>query len=262
PDSALDCFPKMDMMTGFNAPLKPEGEERMHVRDEPDTFTNVMVDNVWKGQRCFIIGGGASLKDFDFSRLESELTIGVNRAYEKLPCTIMFATDAKLYKWITDETLGVEAKRKFEEFQGHKVWLDSQNNKFKGVHRLTRLGGDGLSFSLKNGLVSGGNSGYGALNLAVCLGANPIYLLGFDMKGIGGKQAHWHDGYPNAQPDSVYKKFKAYFDSAAPILKEKGIKVINLNPDSELKCFEFGDMEKLVEPLGKYVYHEGLDSKK
>lgn len=212
---------------------------------EHNLFSSVVADNAWSGQRCFIIGGGESLKDFDFSKLKGELVIGVNRAYERLDCTIMFASDAKYYKWIHKGKLGAEAKRKFEEFKGRKVWLDSARYCYKGVHLLTGLNGHGLSFSMKAGLNYGGNSGYGALNLAVCLGANPIYLLGFDMKGKNGKQAHWHDGYPKAQPATVYRKFKAYFESATPILKEKGIKVINLNHKSALKCFEFGKFENI-----------------
>jgi len=279
PDSALDCFPKMKMSTGFNAPLKPKSEEGEHAKDKPfipaikTASPDAIMDNAWKGHRCFIIGGGASLSKFNFSTLRDELTIGVNRAYEQLDCTIMFATDGKLHKWITEGRLGAKAKERFEEFKGHKIWLDSANHAFKGIQHLRAIDGKGLSSSLQTGLKSGGNSGYGALNLAICLGANPIYLLGFDMKGIDGKQAHWHDGYPKAQPDKVYKKFKTCFESVAPLLKRKGIKVINLNPKSDLKCFEFGKFEDLVrdtvmksamreDSTGRYHYIEIYDSKK
>jgi len=227
-----------------------------------DLISNVMADNAWAGQRCFIIGGGASLKDFDFIKIENELVIGVNRAYERLASTIMFAIDSKYYKWIEKGELGADAKKKFDEFKGHKVWLDSAQYQYAGVKCLTGLNGPGLSSSMKVGLKHGGNSGYGALNLAVCLGANPIYLLGFDMKGIDGKQAHWHSGYPKTQPDKVYAKFKKYFESVALILKERGIKVINLNRDSALKCFEFGDFKDLEDSLIKYKYMERFDSTK
>lgn len=229
-----------------------------------DLFSNVLADGAWAGQRCFIIGGGESLRDFDFSKLKGELVIGVNRAYERVDCTIMFATDAQYHKWITKGEMGDEAKRRFEEFKGYKVWLDSQRYSYKGVHCLTGLNGEGLSFSMKAGLKHGGNSGYGALNLAVCLGGNPIYLLGFDMKGKGGKQSWWHDGYPKTQGESVYKKFKTYFESVAPILKEKGVRVVNLNPDSAMTCFEFGkfeDIEPIKRPIivGFYTKNTGYE---
>jgi len=92
---------------------------------EDRLFSDVFEDGAWKGQRCFIVGGGESLKDFDFSKLSGELVIGVNRAYEKVDCTIMFALDYKLYNWIVEGKLGQEAKEKFNNFKGHKVWVDS-----------------------------------------------------------------------------------------------------------------------------------------
>jgi len=225
-------------------------------------FSDIVADGAWRGQRCFIVGGGASLRGFEFSQLTGEAVIAVNRAYEVINAQIMFAIDAKLHKWITDGKLGAEAKKRFEEFGGHKVWLDSHRYSLKGVTKLMGLDGTGLSFSMKRGLKHGGNSGYAALNLAVCLGASPIYLLGFDMKGIGGKQAHWHDGYPKVQPDKVYAKFKTYFESAAPILRKRGIRVVNLNPDSALKCFEFGKLEDIENLAVTPDYIPKYDSKK
>lgn len=222
-----------------------------------DLFHNVVDDNAWKGRRCFIIGGGPSLKSFDFGRLSGELTIGVNRAYEEFDCDIMFATDLQYYKWIENGEMGVAAKKRFKNFRGHKVWLDSRRYPYMGVKRLTGLHGHGLSHSMKTGLCHGGNSGYGALNLAVCLGANPIYLLGFDMKGENTKQAWWHNGYPKTQSDKVYAMFIKHFEFAVPILKDRGIQVINLNPDSAMKCFEFGELENVL----MYDYEKIWDSK-
>ncbi|GAH74688.1 unnamed protein product, partial [marine sediment metagenome] len=221
---------------------------------EERLFSNTLEDDAWKGQRCFIIGGGPSLRDFDFSKLKGELVIGVNRVYEEIDCTITFSLDSRYYMWIVRGNLGVEAKRKFEDFKGYKVWLNSAS--FipypKDIYLLNSIGAEAFSWSLKDGLGGGSNSGYGAVNLAVCLGANPIYLLGFDMKGDGKKQAWWHDGYPAKQPDSVYRKYMERFNRIAPELKAKGIRVINLNPESALKCFEFArfkDIEPIKRPM-------------
>jgi hypothetical protein len=38
-------------------------------------------NNIHKGERCFIIANGPSLKFIDFSKLENEITIGMNRIY-------------------------------------------------------------------------------------------------------------------------------------------------------------------------------------
>ena len=37
--------------------------------------------NIHKGERCFIIANGPSLKSIDFSLLKNEITIGMNRIY-------------------------------------------------------------------------------------------------------------------------------------------------------------------------------------
>ena len=214
---------------------------------------DVMPDGTWKKQRCFIIGGGESLKGFDFSKLRNELVIGVNRAYEKVDCTINYAMDHNLYRWITGGELGQEAKKKFEDFKGIPIWLDSAGYNYpKGIFILNKLSHHKKSYAMKDGLKSGTNAGFGALSLAVCLGANPIYLLGFDMCGKEGKQAWWHDGYPEDQIDSVYKSFIYDFRSVESELREKGIQVINLNSESSLKCFEFGKFED-IKPIKRPV---------
>ena len=214
---------------------------------------DILPDQSWKGQRCVIIGGGESLKDFDFSKLKNELVIGVNRAYEVMPCTINYAMDNNLYHWITSGKLGQEAKKKFEDFKGIPVWLDSAGYDYpKGIFILNKSNSHKSTYAMKDGIKSGTNAGFGALNLAICLGANPIYLLGFDMEGKEGKQVWWHDGYPDNQIDRVYESFIIDFKTVVPELKEKDIRVVNLNPESKLKCFEFGEF-KDIKPIKRPI---------
>jgi len=222
---------------------------------------DILPNRAWKGQRCFIIGGGESLKGFDFSKLKNELVIGVNRAYELGNCTINYAMDNNLYHWITKGKLGQEAKRKFEDFKGIPVWVDSAGYDYpRGIFILNKLGKQRNNFKMKDGIQSGTNAGFGALNLAVCLGANPIYLLGFDMEGRDGKQVWWHDGYPDNQAEGVYDRFMPGFKEIVPRLKKMGIQVINLNPKSKLKCFdfrEFKDLKPIERPVIVSFYTKG-----
>jgi len=222
---------------------------------------DILPDKAWKDQRCFIIGGGESLKGFDFSKLKNELAIGVNRAYEVVDCTINYAMDNNLYRWITNGSLGQEAKKKFEDFKGIPVWLDSAGYDYpKGIFILNKLGLHKKTDSMKDGLRAGHSSGFGALSLAICLGANPIYLLGFDMKGKDGQQAWWHSGYPDNQVDKVYEGFLVDFKRIALSLEKRNIKVINLNPGSKLECFKFGkfsDIKPIRRPIIVSYYTKG-----
>jgi len=204
-------------------------------------------DNAWKGQRCFIIGGGPSLKKFNFQRLGHELTIGVNRAFEYIsPSIILWLDYQTFYLDLLAGEFGNDALKKFESTYSLKVALNISGYDYPPeVYSIPRAPGMILSQSLKDGLVDGDNTGYAALNLAVCLGANPIYLLGFDMKGKDGKQAWFHSGYKQVLGSSSYQKFMGHFKEAAPVLKERGIEVINLNKKSKMKCFPFGNIDKL-----------------
>lgn len=211
---------------------------------------DVLKDGEWKGFRCFIIGGGKSLESFDFSKLDGELTIGINRAYEKLNPTILLCSDERLYGWIKQGKFGSDSKDKFEKYRGLKVWVNNDDEiKDQDIYHVTRLSDAWISESIRHGLYLGDNTGFAALNLAICLKANPIYLLGFDMKGENGKQANWHNGYPEEQGSGVYPRFIKSFETIAPLIKTdlRNLQVINLNPESKLKCFDFGKIEDITD---------------
>lgn len=199
-------------------------------------------DGLWSGARAFIVGGGPSLKSFDFSRLDGELTIGINRAFEKFDPTIIFGMDSRFWTWLEEGRFGEAARDKFTNYRyGLKLWLNY--GKGLGLYpedflTLQSLGEQGWSESLESGIGDGNNSGYAALNLAYCLGANPIVLLGFDMKGDGqGKQVWFHDGYPKVQGENVYDRFRGNINRIAPNFRNSGRFVMNCCPDSGLTCF-------------------------
>lgn len=228
---------------GFSPPTRP-------------LLSNFLPDGAWKGRRCFIVGGGPSLRGFDFSQLKGELVIAVNRAFEKVDAAVMISQDERLWGWIETGELGEESKKRFDAFKGLKVWLNLHGFPFpEDICILESTKKREMCFSCQDGLPSASNSGLNALCLAVCLGASPIYLLGFDMKGEKGKAAWWHDGYIGDKwhDESIYKSAMIpNFELFAPAIKAERFRVINLNPDSALRCFEIGefkDIKKRERPL-------------
>jgi hypothetical protein len=139
---------------------------------------------------------------------------------------------------------------RFKNYRGVKVWLNAevpaQRNIFPGVLELLPCADSHCmskwSRSLSDGLWNGTNAGASALNLADILGASPIYLLGFDMLGSKGKTINWHDEYKEKQDSWVYSQFTVDFIRNIANIRSK---VINLNPQSGLKCFEFGRIEEV-----------------
>ena len=96
-------------------------------------------------------------------------------------------------------------------------------------------------------LVTGGNSGYQAIHLAVHFGVKRILLLGFDMK-YAGKQKHWFGSYPNKRLDSRanFPMWVLAFSRLSPILKARGVEVLNCTPGSALTCFPRANLKEVL----------------
>ena len=214
---------------------------------------NSLPTGSWKDQRCFIIGGGFSLKDFDFSQLQGEKVIAINKSFVDAPfADIQFSVDKRFYDWITkpmeNEKKMKEARDMWPYFKGHKVWLKVPGQIYqKGIEYVEKNPHhEGISMSLEEGIYASSNSGYAAINLAIALGANPIYLLGYDMKQGKRGESHYHGGYPAKQTDKQLEMFAKSFPKLAKDAEKAGVKIINLNRDSALRCFEFADIEEII----------------
>ena len=205
----------------------------------------------WAGRRCFIIGGGTSLKGFDFERLRGELVITVNRGFEYAPFSaINLCQDARVFGFYENKEFaeGEEAKKKFEAYKGYKTWLNVQAFPFpEDIYQIDIIHPSDFKYnSYAGGIPPYNNSGLNALCLAICLGANPIYLLGFDCYGVNDSTANFHSGYPSSNKEEIYKDFIKDFNKVAGEVKDI-TKIINLNPKSNIKAFEFGNIDDIKE---------------
>jgi hypothetical protein len=216
---------------------------------------DVLPDGSWAKHPAFIVGGGPSLVGFDFARLRGHRSIGVNVAFYKFDPTIIFSMDTRCLNWILKghyEPKFPGLLEKFRKSTAYKVWLmtyvASLPDEIFTVPTYRDYTAGLAAFPLRStdGIGHGNNSGYGAVNLAACLGANPIYLLGFDCSRTT-ERSHWHDGHPIPQNEKHLEGFIARFNHAAPTIAAAGIRVVNLNPSSALRCFEFGNVEEVLQ---------------
>lgn len=219
-------------------------------------------DKTWSGSRCFIIGGGPSLKGFDFSLLKNELTISVNRALEYIDPSIMFFMDKEtFYDPLLAGEFGDEARSKFVTSKALKMCLNIQGHQYGyQVHSIPLSKTPHMTTDLKDGLFDGGNSGYAAVNLALVMGATTVYLLGFDMKGKDKKQQWFHGGYKVVGSEKVYPTWVKAFNEAEKELRARSLTVINLNRESKIKCFEFKDFKDIPNLGSGYEYIKAFDS--
>ena len=207
--------------------------------------TDIYSSMQWKGSSCIIVGGGPSLIGFNFESLRGRRVIGVNRTFESYDgCDILFSMDTRYYQWLKsakiDYHLTGEMIKKWKRVKSRKIFLSPLDPyKFEpDIYLIRRLPVGDVSFSLEGGLYCADNSGFGAMMLAIALGCNPIYLLGFDLnKRVS--RTHNHEPYPFPFAHSKYERMIGSFNEMAPKLVKAGVKVYNLNPYSGIRCFPF-----------------------
>ena len=186
-----------------------------------------------------MIGGGPSLRAFDWSRLHGRNTVGCNDAYKlgESVCGVCVFGDLR---WFNHH------RRSLERFKNpiltnqpslHKgrayPWVWTMRRENRGLHK-TSLGW-------------GGNTGCLAINAALVLGAKRVFLLGFDMKRKDNK-TNWHDDNIGRPNDPSYDRFMKGFSSVASSLPVAfpGCEVINLGPDSRLECFPKRNLDEVL----------------
>jgi hypothetical protein len=214
----------------------------------------ILTSDMWEGKRCFILGGGPSLTGFNFDLIKNECTIGINKAFMYFPTTLNYSMDLKFHDQIYAKRTD-DDKKLYEawiNYKGIKIFL-KVNNKYKfdpSVTLVNKLDQKVISFDVNKGIHSGNNSGAGALFLAISLGVKEIFLLGYDLKvNKLSKKTHFHSGYDGQDVDNFPKKLNNFircFEEFALSIKNNGVNVINLNPDSALTCFPFSTIENVM----------------
>lgn len=200
----------------------------------PITYSKV--ERIWDNATVYLVGGGPSLLGFDWSQLNDKHCIAINRAYEVVPnAEVLYWTDHQFYRWHQE---GINA------FQGLKYTCRPIRVPTQNVNFLRGNNKRGLDERTTH-VCHGNNSGYGAINLAIHLGAKRIVLLGYDLHSDE-NTTHWHDGYPRRHNHSIYDRLMHYFDSVVAPLNSLGIEVINANPKSRLDAFKKMKLEEAL----------------
>ena len=218
--------------------------------------SEILEPNQWQGKPAFVIGGGSSLRGFDFSQLQDDRwrTIGANAAYRHNP-DVVVAMDLRFLELVKDRpewrdspSIKVVTKscvREKKDLGGPLYWMATTNDDL-----------DGWSREFVGGLKGTNNTGAFALQIADVLGADPIFLLGFDMYGDGKKTANYHEVYPPSWSANacVYDQYNSSF---IPALQHARARVVNCNPKSNLYFFPKCEIRDALEiARGEKSYRE------
>jgi len=245
-----------------------------------------IASEIWDKADCFIIGGGHSISkvfgvpdecvplrreefvhygDYLKPYLEDKHVIGVNLS--------AFLGDWVDVAYWGDSDTYIQYKNWFDGFGGLKVASAGKfaSEKYQSIKYLKRDSTKGVCTDKKHLTWAGFNSGAAAINLAYYLGADRIFLLGFDMYSLPGGRIHYHAGYPDKKENftnkdlamgktqrrtkdqPAYKRHLKGFGPVSESARKIGLDVINLSPDSEVKEFP-------IASFWDYFPMEGFDN--
>jgi hypothetical protein len=174
---------------------------------------------------CYIIGGGSSLEGFDWDMLQGRNVLGCNVAFY-IGANIVPITIFGDGHFMVQHRDGLD---KYALEGGQVITLSNLISRLKAPEYIKQmkkvnrgLGVDGLGWN--------GNTGASAINLALLFGANPIYLLGFDMKLSPEGKKNYHNAYNDTPNAKVYTRFLKGMTQVARDLPQlfPGHQVINL----------------------------------
>lgn len=194
---------------------------------------------ILEGTTVYIVGGGSSLRGFDFKRLTGKNVIGINQACKYIEeLTAIYWMDMDWAAKNYDTLERHKCKLRFCGRMQVPVGFESSDSKtLGGAIPLHITGRIGLDRDVNH--VRGDNSGSHVINLAINCGVSRIVLLGFDLQ-----PNHWHADYDLTYSQSVYDRFADAMYSIANV--EHGVEILNASPCSALEAFPKVNLDELL----------------
>lgn len=194
----------------------------------------------WRGA-VFILASGPSANQEDARKAkEKGRVIAVNCAIRLCPdADALYAADHQWWKKYEDD---------WRDFRGLRFSINKQAVQEYGCIYVPIEAKEGLG---RKGVATCSNSGYQATNLAWLLGAEQIFLIGFDMKPKDGVH-HFHgnhQGLGNPTPN-LYDRWIRGFANIHKRLKAEGVELINCSRDTAL-TIPRANLEDVLSGLGR-----------
>ena len=197
---------------------------------------------------CFIIGGGPSLRTYlpDVSILYpyQKNIICTNNAYKLFPnAVVTHFGDRQWFTWHEN------SENKLTNFCGHITTADKVTKNLWDKHpNVICFSRDHLTDGLSSNpnYLNGNNAGHQSINLAYLIGYKNIVLLGFDL-APDWHNTHWHNEHRRQTNVANFEHTMIPgFNTIAPLQKELGIRIFNINKDSYIRCFEFANLDTFL----------------
>jgi 2-polyprenyl-3-methyl-5-hydroxy-6-metoxy-1,4-benzoquinol methylase len=196
----------------------------------PKLLTNRMdfmeLKDILHGGDAYILGGGSSFSEADPEVLADKFVIGCNEA---------FRLGSRLVDWnhFTDVSWWQRHREELMEYDG--VATTTQQLVYDKNVRILKSKQRGIEFNNTSMVAHNRNTGLGAINIAIHLGAARIILLGFDMKKTNSNTDHWYDRDDQQLRENTFRMHRKYaLEVWEDVEAHGGIEILNASPDSGL----------------------------
>ncbi len=195
-------------------------------------------EEIWKGQVCYIIGGGPSVLTQNLALLQGQNVIVINNSYLAFPAAqFVIFTDTRW--WCQHLRL-----KALMEFKGRIVCASTAASGER-LLKMKRKSSPGLATE-RDSLMVRNTTLTGAINLAVHLGVAKIVLLGIDQKAAADGR-HWHHApHPWTPTANCWQRQQMDLPRIAEDLKALNIECVNASPGSALALWPVVNLEDHV----------------
>lgn len=200
----------------------------------------VRAERRWAG-RCIVAASGPSLTEDVAAACRGERVIAVSDAYRMLPwAEVTYACDAAWWEIHRVGTLGREC------WTSHSLSPKNDKRSLPDLGMNVIEGRDAAGFSRDPAVIHyASNSGFQAVNLAILFGADPIVLIGFDMRDVEGKRHFFGNHKAPLRDGHQFGPWIRSFAKAADNLGPSP-RIINATPGSALTCFPMMPLDEAL----------------
>ena len=214
-------------------------------KNQPQGWTDLSdLQDINKGQKCFVVGAGPSLAFLDISAIQDHVVISVNSSALLMPWT----EDGEFVKqyWISNDSLCMKWDYFWTHVKKFKCCKIIRTSWKQYTHKLhgnffrffTPRKSDDLS--QEDGGLCSISSIPTAIDLGILMGCSNIYLLGVDQKIIQSNSHFWQFWSEDKRPRRI----------------DKGKK---FRPDTKHQKEMFQDNIKVFRALHKYAHSKGTN---
>jgi hypothetical protein len=205
---------------------------------------------IWKGETCYIIGGGPSVTSQPIHLLKGKKIIVINSSYIAFP-EAQFCVFSDMRWWCEHIRCGAR------NFKGTIISTSASASGAPNLVIMRRsnirgLNEDRETLMIKNTTLTA------AINLAYHFAVAKIVLLGIDQKKAADGRTHHHRPHPWQCAPDCFPRQQSDLPPIAEGLRGKSIECVNASPGSALALWPIVELRDHVEPADQCLGAAGI----